>query len=126
MFTKGPEIKFTCIYIYKEELKLRLKRNRKVLWHLQHVYRVILVNSRIKCVTFQDLEDESQFSDEEFEKFQKEYHDKHKVSKLCSHSWISCQYLSHTIVAIDQAVTTLISNHISGKLSQSHIILLLC
>ena len=71
------------------------------------MYRVILVNRRFNCVTFQDLEDESQFSDEDFEKFQKEYHEKHKVSELCSHSWISCQYLSHTTVAIVHAVTTL-------------------
>ena len=64
------------------------------------MYRVILVNSRYKYVTFQDLEDEEQFSDEEYEKFQKEYHDKHKVNILCSHSWISCQYLLHAIAAI--------------------------
>ena len=75
----------------------------------------VVVNSRFKCVTFQDLEDESQFSDEEFEKFQKEYHEKHKVRILCSYSWISCQYLIHTIVANDQALATLTRNHISGK-----------
>ncbi|KAK2171087.1 hypothetical protein NP493_1104g03003 [Ridgeia piscesae] len=49
---------------------------------------------------WEDLEDEEQFSDEEYEKFQKEYHDKHKVNILCSHSWISCQYLLHAIAAI--------------------------
>ena len=47
-------------------------------------HTTLVVNSRFKCVTFQDLEDEEQFSDEEYEKFQKEYHEKIKVSILCS------------------------------------------
>ena len=40
----------------------------------------------LNCLNFQDLEDNDQFSDEEFEKFQKEYHETHGVSIQSTYS----------------------------------------